>query len=320
LSIEELNSDLNPNGDYPFHEASAVNGDGVITTLKAITKLTLKKLRARMTATETGVQPGQIGTPPVRQIKAPQPAAPISAESLARAAEEGVGSEGAQRAAAVESTPGHDAVRPPSAAVPESHPATADEAPAASGHEEMPPVAAESSSEQAAVPETDAPASPEAVSVAGDGPVTLDEVEKESPPIIEVDFDTDGESEETEPPQVKRVQVSNQMDILAELDGLRKQATMASNGRSYQASTPDLDLDSLLSGDSGQSLELRSNVEKSVNSDVFANMRGLQVAIRIQNEGGDTIHSLEPVSLDIEDAAALKKLCLRFSLDLENIR
>jgi hypothetical protein len=110
------------------------------------------------------------------------------------------------------------------------------------------------------------------------------------------------------------------MDILAELDGLRKQATMASNGRSYQASTPDLDLDSLLSSDSGQSLELRSNVEKSVNSDVFANMRGLQVAIRIQNEGGDTIHSLEPVSLDIENAAALKKLCLRFSLDLENIR
>jgi hypothetical protein len=148
----------------------------------------------------------------------------------------------------------------------------------------------------------------------------VDESEKESTPIIEVDFDTDSGSEETEPPQVKRVQVSNQMDILAELDGLRKQATMASNGRSYQTSTPDLDLDSLLSSDSGQSLELRSNVEKSVNSDVFANMRGLQVAIRIQNEGGDTIHSLEPVSLDIENASALKKLCLRFSLDLENIR
>jgi signal recognition particle receptor subunit beta len=319
LSIEELNSDLNPNGDYPFHEASAVNGDGVITTLKAITKLTLKKLRARMTATETGAQPGQIGTPPVRQIKAPQPA-PISAESLARAAEEGVGSEAAQQAAVVESTPEHETVTPPSAGVTESQPTTADEAPAAPAHEERPPVAADSSPEQAAAPETDATSSPEAVSTAGDGPATLDEGDKEPTPVIEVDFDTDGESEETEQPQVKRVQVSNQMDILAELDGLRKQATMASNGRSYQASAPDLDLDSLLSGDSGQSLELRSNIEKSVNSDVFANMRGLQVAIRIQNESGDTIHSIEPVSLDIEDAAALKKLCLRFSLDLENIR
>ena len=320
LSIEELNSDLNPNGDYPFHEASAVNGDGVITTLKAITKLTLKKLRARMTADSAGAQAGQIGAPPVRKIKAPQPAAPISAESLARAAEEGVGPEEARKAAAAEYTPALDTASPPNVAVPDSQPTTADETPAAPIQEEKPPAAADTSPEQAAASETAPPASTEPPPPAGDAPATQGEGEKEPTPIIEVDFDTDSGSEETEPPQVKRVQVSNQMDILAELDGLRKQATMASNGRSYQASTPDLDLDSLLSSDSGQALELRSNVEKSVNSDVFANMRGLQVAIRIQNEGGDTIHSLEPVSLDIENAAALKKLCLRFSLDLENIR
>ena len=48
-------------------------------------------------------------------------------------------------------------------------------------------------------------------------------------------------------------------------------------------------------------------------------MRGMQIAIRIQNEGGDTIHSLDPVSVEIEDATALKKLCLRFALDLENL-
>jgi hypothetical protein len=49
-------------------------------------------------------------------------------------------------------------------------------------------------------------------------------------------------------------------------------------------------------------------------------MGGLQLAIRIQDKGGDTIHSFEPVSLDVEDAKTLKKLRLRFSLDLENIR
>ena len=110
------------------------------------------------------------------------------------------------------------------------------------------------------------------------------------------------------------------MDILAELDSLRKQATMGSGGQKFQSSTPDLDLDSLISGEAGQSRELRRKVEKALNSDIFKTMRGMQIAIRLQNEGGDTIHSFDPVSLDIEDAAALKKLCLRLSLDLENLR
>ena len=138
--------------------------------------------------------------------------------------------------------------------------------------------------------------------------------------IIEVEFDAETSAEPAEPPEVKRVHVSNQMDILAELDGLRKQATMGISGRQPRTSAADLDLESLISGDAGQSRELRRKIEKAVNSDIFKTMRGMQIAIRIQNEGGDTIHSLDPVSLDIEDAAALKKLCLRFSLDLENLR
>jgi hypothetical protein len=110
------------------------------------------------------------------------------------------------------------------------------------------------------------------------------------------------------------------MDILAELDGLRKQATMGAGSRPAESSAPDLDLDSLISGDAGQSRELRRKIEQAVNSDIFKTMRGMQIAIRLQNEGGETIHSFDPVSLDIEDATALKKLCLRFSLDLENLR
>ncbi len=50
LSVDELNADLNPEREFLFCEASAVSGDGVITTLKEITKLTLKKLRTRMNA------------------------------------------------------------------------------------------------------------------------------------------------------------------------------------------------------------------------------------------------------------------------------
>ncbi|NOZ96027.1 MAG: GTPase domain-containing protein, partial [Acidobacteria bacterium] len=48
LTIEELNADLNGNGKLPWFEASAINGEGVFETLKAITKVTLKKLRKKM--------------------------------------------------------------------------------------------------------------------------------------------------------------------------------------------------------------------------------------------------------------------------------
>ena len=50
LAEEELNADLNPDGDYSWFGASAINGDGVFETLKEITKLTLKKLRRKMAA------------------------------------------------------------------------------------------------------------------------------------------------------------------------------------------------------------------------------------------------------------------------------
>ena len=53
-TIDELNADLNPDGAFQYQEASAINGDGVITTLKEITKLTLKKLRVRIPGLPAG--------------------------------------------------------------------------------------------------------------------------------------------------------------------------------------------------------------------------------------------------------------------------
>jgi len=146
------------------------------------------------------------------------------------------------------------------------------------------------------------------------GPSTSDvESLDEDSGEIEVEFDTESRPGLEPPPPVKHVQVSNQMDILAGLDGLRKQATMANGGQSFE-------VDSLLSTDTGQTKELRRNIDQALNSDIFKNMHGLQVAIHIQDEGGDTIHTFDPVSLEVEDAKSLKKLCLRLSLDLENLR
>jgi signal recognition particle receptor subunit beta len=323
LAIEELNADLNPDGAFKYEEASAVNGDGVITTLKEITKLTLKKLKVRMTAPEGSTATTKIAAPTVRPVKPPQPAAPISAQSLARAAKEGVGDQAeaggdetaAEAAAAVTET---------AEAQFAAKPGVSEESQGASPDFEEAPISADGVMDQEPTPPTDDGIGhpfpdAEATKISEDAAEEARGIADE-PEVIEVEFDAGTSSEPAEPPQVKRVHVSNQMDILAELDGLRKQATMGISGRQPKTTASDLDLESLISGTTGQSRELRRKIEKAVNSDIFKTMRGMQIAIRIQDEGGDTIHSLDPVSVDIEDATALKKLCLRFSLDLENLR
>jgi hypothetical protein len=137
---------------------------------------------------------------------------------------------------------------------------------------------------------------------------------------VNVEFDqTNGQPVASTQPPMKRVRVSNQMDILAELDGLRQQATMGAGGHRIHGAVKDLDIDALLA-DSGKSRELKRRVLKTVNSDIFSNMRGLQVAIRIQDADGETIHTLEPVSLAVDKADNLEKLSLRFTVDLENHR
>ena len=143
----------------------------------------------------------------------------------------------------------------------------------------------------------------------------------ETDPDMRVDFDrSQSEPVAAEPPPLKRVQVSNQMDILAELEGLRKQATMSGGSRRTSASTPELDLDSLLGGAGRSSRELRRHVEKSLNSDVFRRMRGVRLALVIEDGGGQTIHTLEPVSMQVDDASQLRKLSVKVVVDLENLQ
>ena len=348
LTIDELNSDLNPKGAFNFHEASAINGDGVIETLKDITKLTLKKLKVRMTAPDDSTAKTTISAPTVRPVRPPQPAQTISARSLARAAEEGVGDEeSAARegaAAAVEAPSGGASVASPVEDVrAEQAIGSQEEEIAQSSAEEDVETPAEetlgASDEEIPSAETSdgAPADAADPAIEAESPATeerpqglspeqettdqaSEEDEDETLEIVDVSFDAETAQEPTAPPDVKRVQVSNQMDILAELDSLRKQATMGGGDRKFDSPAPDLDLESLISGDSAKSAELRRKVEQSLNSDIFRNMRGMQIAIRIQNEDGETIHTFDPVSVDVEDATALKKLRLRFSLDLENLR
>jgi hypothetical protein len=351
LSIEELNADLNPDGVFPFYEASAINGKGVITTLKEITKITLKQLRAKMAAPDSASQEGTAPSPTIRPVKAPKPAQPISADSLLSAAQQGVGEEPRMEPQEEEMPPESP---PIIEAPPEPEPAPQPE-PSAAPEEFEPPPPDPPESEVEFEPEPEVEIGPEPETQPDPQPVgeTFEELgppptslpdfdlppaavdetaasgsdsQPSSEPIFAADHDeiaAEVEDDElaadsdVEPPPVKRVHVSNQIDILAELDSLRKLATMASGEPPSVPSEPSPDV---AASAEEQIRELSRNVEKALNSDIFKNMRGMQLAIRIQDESGETIHTLDPVSLDVDDATALKRLRLRFGLDLENIR
>jgi len=368
LTIDELNEDLNPEGLYPFHPSSAINGEGVFETLKAITKFTLKKLRKRMASpqAEPSQPPRRITTPATPMSKKP---GVISAASLAEAAEEAVGP--------AELKP-PEAMGPPAPATVQ----TAVEAPVQSqpspnrhqeGPETIEPLSAGEPFPEAQDPEPAGEKSPEAVdplekTAPMDLPLSMelepdddgdidseiedyDEEPAELPPqggeyeeepeelqledavdtedhheeppeeedSVDVEFETSAEKiEEILPPPVKRVHVSSQMDILSELEDLRRQTTESSRSSLRSTKTTSLDLDALLGGPDRSRKNLKRRVEKSLNSNIFNEMESVQLALRIVNSKGETIHTLDTISMKIENAESLKNLLLQLTIDLEN--
>jgi len=200
-----------------------------------------------------------------------------------------------------------------------------DEAIAAAAAEPMEPM--ESAAEDEPAPLESQEAAPAQEDFPADEPAPSDEVvpsdeatpavEAEATPEVEVEFERQEEAVEVTPPPMKRVRVSSQMDILAELDTLRKQATNSSFFPTPR-SAGDMDLDSLLSGGTDARRELRHSIAKPLNSGIFREMRTIQLAIRIQDADGETIQTLDPVAMDLDDPSSLRRLSLKLTLDLEN--
>ena len=353
LTVDELNKDLNPSSSYSYFETSAINGNGVFETLKEITKLTLKKLRKRMASSQPkGASPA---SEPVRPAMSPQRPESISAASLARAAEEGVVSNPEPPPPQTPTTtvaPPMPASSPPTTASDVFPPAIAQpEEPSVEGNLDG---SAGPSSDVIGgdfVPGEDAAFEPDQPAIADDPPgsgslaeeafvsvegadepwqETVSEVatgdqtfppESDTDPTEHVDFDQRAAEEPlTAPPPMKRVQVSNQLDILAELEGLRVGSLSGGAPSRSRSSASEIDIDSLLSGAVGGSKEIRRRVAHGLESELFGRMRGLEFAVQIKNSAGETIHTLEPVVLEVEGSSDLAKLSVRFAIDLEKSR
>jgi len=358
LTVDELNGDLNANSVHPHFEASAINGDGVFETLKEITKLTLKKLRKRMASSQPGgVSPASV---PVRPAMSPQRPESISAASLARAAEEGVVADVDPEPPRPAPRPPTSVAPPmpgPAPGVTDSDvfssPAGQEDQPTVEGPlgggplpaPEIPAIEVEYVSEPVVETEDDTetasgnqfsstefvdevPADTETESEpwqdetpATEDPAASIAVELEADPAENVEFGQQGVDEPVAvPPPIKRVHVSNQLDILAELEGLRSGSLSGGAPSQSRSSAAEIDIDSLISGAMGETKEIRRRVEEKLKTEIFDRMRGLEIAIQVKNAGGETIQTLDPVVLDVHGAGELTKLSIRFAIDLDHTR
>ncbi len=338
LTVDELNHDLNPHSVYPFFEASAINGDGVFETLKEITKLTLKKLRTRMASSQRGA--AAPASEPVRPAMPPKRPESISAAALARAAEEGVVSESSAEPSLPPSTPAplqpaatqEDAGTEVFATDTGNDDRRTEPGPLDRGDHELSEEPSDGDPlevhEEPAAAAEHRPAIP-SVEVklpgANDEP-DLDPAQSASigtpesgADQVDIEFDTAHE-EADDPPPMKRVHVSNQLDILAELESLRSGTMAEQTGSASRSSSSEIDIDTLISGAVGGSRELRKRLRQEINSDTFSRMRALELVAHVRDAGGETIHTLTPVVLEVDQAGDLRTLSLRFTINLDNVR
>jgi len=239
LPREELHRILDPDGRCESVESSAVSGQGVFETLKLISKLTLKNLRKRM-----------MGDEPATKI------APIVRE----------------RGLAT----GHSETRAPAAAAP-----TAASAPTPAAHPKPvhapaapSPAAAKPSAAEVAAPHAAAPAKP-APSPKPAAPASA----PPAAPAAPVASAAPSPESAVETPEVKHVKVRSSVDIMAELDSLRKRATQGTTKRS---TTPALDA---LSALGSMTKRPAKTIALKANGDAASKTR--RVRITVQMEDGD---------------------------------
>jgi signal recognition particle receptor subunit beta len=208
LPREELHKLLDPEGRYESVESSAVTGQGVFETLKLISKLTLKNLRKRMMGDEPATKIAPIvrdrgpATAPVPAMPASAPSATIpTPASVAPAAEKP-----APVALAPTAPPAPAPAAPPVTTAPVARPPAPAAAPSAAEKPAPPP---------APLPPA-TPAPPAAAPIAAEA-----------------------SAPESETPAVKHVKVRTSVDVMAELDSLRKKATQGTSPRRGGSSALD---------------------------------------------------------------------------------
>ncbi len=290
LTVDELDATLNPDRRLDSFEASAANGTGVFETLKGISKLTLRALRSRMT--------GEARRPAVFA----SPATPISP-----AAHSETSISSPRSGATVRTAPASSATLERLARFSEL----------ARGGVATPTPAEDRGPAESAVPLLDAAPHEQAAGPTASRPT-------EEPPA-EISF---GESVDPAPasdePAVKHVKVRSSVDILSELDKLRKLSTQKAAAGS--PSRPDAgrkgggpSIDDLLASNLNHKKDVTRSFDLTVPRQVLGRSRQVTIELKFSDGTGSPLPTDSSFSIDLSSPADLQKLLLslRFNVQAE---
>lgn len=305
LSVEELGATLNPDGLFEYFESSAANGTGVFETLKGISKLTLRALRSRMS--------GDVRRPAVFAAPAtPSPSLPA---------------------------PAADEERPPSG-VPEGSTETRSAPPSSATLDRLARFS-ELARQQAAEVSFAEPGAPTAeTGTAGQAQAPVLPMANSSPepepahvqaadePASDISF---GETASSAPapsePAVKHVKVRSSVDILSELDKLRKISTQKASAGSAPGSRTDAgrprasgaSIDDLLASNLNHKKDVTRSFDLTIPRQVLGRSRQVTIELKFSDGTGSPMPTDSSFSIDLSSSADLQKLLLslRFNVQAE---
>lgn len=315
LSVEELGAALNPDGAFEFYESSAANGTGVFETLKGISKLTLRALRSRMS--------GDVRRPAVFAAPA-TPTTTLTAPATVPAAAPALPAPGD---APVPAAPETRSAPPPSATL--DRLAKFAELARQRAAEEV----ATAGSEQLAPPfETEA--EPVASPVGTLGAEADTQPDFLPPPsrtaeesAAEISF---GESAAPSPapaePAVKHVKVRSSVDILSELDKLRKISTQkasAGSGPSPRAESgrpraSGASIDDLLASNLNHKKDVTRSFDLTIPRQVLGRSRQVTIELKFSDATGSPLQTESSFSIDLSSSTDLQKLLLSLRFNVQS--
>jgi hypothetical protein len=321
---------LDPEGKYESAEAIASKGDGVFETLKLISKLTLRQLRRRMTGEESSkpasrttatfrvqsnevptAQPQpqtarKVNTAPIPALRdtpptfvSPAPAPSVITPIIDEPIEEMAQSEMIEEAPAA---PAFDPMLAKTAALPQH--IIADAPIADFTAEPASPAAAESIAPEiaAAPPEREPEPEPEPEPFAAAVPAA-------SPPSSEPEIDfSQTEKPAKAAPEVKHVKVRSSVDVMAELESLRKKATQTTV-RPVKKEDPIADMLAATK----PKRDIHKSLHMPVAPDVFPKARRVRVAVSFEGDNG--VLQTQDQVIELGDASDVGTLSVNLKLE-----
>ncbi len=294
LSIDDLNDALNPDRSVEWYEASATNGTGVFETLKAISKLTLRSLKGRMS------------------VEQRRPAVVVSAETPAPIPASALHTSGITAAVGALGTPtSTPAPAAPAAAFDSTISRLQRLQSLARQGVDLHAASANGATLAALTPPAGVPEPSEAPFEAAITPPPED-------PAAEVSFAEIQPPPDEPPPDtsVKHVRVRSNVDILSELEKLRKVATQKPalpHGKPKSAA--DVSLDDLLGAKRNHKKDVSQSFEVLVPREVLAKSRRVTVGLAF-GDGGANPELEKRFDVELAGAKDLQKLLLSLKFNV----